>query len=89
PSGRWRTTGSRTAPRSTTSAAEAARGPALAPDATVSEAIEAVARSGDPARVMDHGRCLGVVDSAALLGVVAGADTPASGAPDGPRGEAA
>ncbi|KPI07942.1 glycine betaine/L-proline ABC transporter ATP-binding protein [Streptomyces mirabilis] len=71
------------------SAAEAARGPALAPDATVSEAIEAVARSGDPARVMDHGRCLGVVDSAALLGVVAGADTPATGAPDGPRGEAA
>ncbi len=45
--------------------------------------------SGDPARVMDHGRCLGVVDSAALLGVVAGADTPATGAPHGPRGEAA
>ncbi|MER5344209.1 quaternary amine ABC transporter ATP-binding protein [Streptomyces mirabilis] len=71
------------------SAAEAARGPALKPDATVSEAIEAVARSGDPARVMDQGRCVGVVDSAALLGVVAGADTPAAGAPDGPRKEVA
>ncbi|MFE6177402.1 glycine betaine/L-proline ABC transporter ATP-binding protein [Streptomyces sp. NPDC056464] len=54
------------------SADEAGNGPALAPDATVSEAIEAVARSGAPARVMDAGRCLGVVDHERLLGVVAG-----------------
>ncbi|GAA4068253.1 glycine betaine/L-proline ABC transporter ATP-binding protein [Streptomyces shaanxiensis] len=54
------------------SADEAGNGPALAPDATVSEAIEAVARSGAPARVMEGGRCLGVVDHERLLGVVAG-----------------
>ncbi|WP_405830257.1 glycine betaine/L-proline ABC transporter ATP-binding protein [Streptomyces sp. NBC_01176] len=59
------------------SADEAARGPAVTPETTVSQAIEAVARSGDPARVMDKGRCLGVVDSAALLGVVAGTDSAA------------
>jgi glycine betaine/proline transport system ATP-binding protein len=51
---------------------EAGHGPAVAPDATVSEAIEAVARSGGPARVMEHGRCLGVVDEQRLLSVVAG-----------------
>ncbi|MFJ2396189.1 glycine betaine/L-proline ABC transporter ATP-binding protein [Streptomyces sp. NPDC087843] len=61
------------------SADEAARGPAVTPETTVSQAIEAVARSGDPARVMDNGRCLGVVDSAALLGVVAGTDSAARG----------
>ncbi|MEU5886642.1 glycine betaine/L-proline ABC transporter ATP-binding protein [Streptomyces sp. NPDC047461] len=54
------------------SAAEQGNGPAVAPDATVSEAIEAVARAGAPARVVDEGRCVGVVDSDALLGVVAG-----------------
>ncbi|MFD9190616.1 glycine betaine/L-proline ABC transporter ATP-binding protein [Streptomyces phaeochromogenes] len=54
------------------SAQEAGEGPALAPQATVSEAIEAVARTGQTARVVDRGRCLGVVDSDALLGVVAG-----------------
>ncbi|MEU9360385.1 betaine/proline/choline family ABC transporter ATP-binding protein [Streptomyces sp. NPDC048301] len=49
-------------------------GPAVRPEATVSEAIEAVARSGEPvARVMDHGKLLGVVDHACLLEVVAGA----------------
>ncbi|MFJ2177384.1 glycine betaine/L-proline ABC transporter ATP-binding protein [Streptomyces sp. NPDC087851] len=48
-------------------------GPALAPTATVSEAIEAVARSGEAtARVVDGGRLIGVVDHACLLGVVAG-----------------
>ncbi|MYX75680.1 ATP-binding cassette domain-containing protein, partial [Streptomyces sp. SID3915] len=48
-------------------------GPALRPDATVSEAIEAVVRSQQPtARVMDDGRLLGVVDHACLLDVVAG-----------------
>ncbi|MFD3541409.1 glycine betaine/L-proline ABC transporter ATP-binding protein [Streptomyces sp. NPDC058662] len=56
---------------------EADRGPALAPAATVVEAIEAVARSGGPARVVDQGRCLGVVDDAGLLAVVAG--LPAAG----------
>jgi glycine betaine/proline transport system ATP-binding protein len=54
------------------SAEEAGEGPAVTPEATVSEAIEAVARTGSPARVMDHGRCVGVVDSGALLEVVAG-----------------
>ncbi len=57
---------------------EVDRGPALAPGATVAEAIEAVARSGGPARVMDAGRCLGVVDHARLLDVVAGLDEPAT-----------
>ncbi|WP_254395720.1 glycine betaine/L-proline ABC transporter ATP-binding protein [Streptomyces sp. AC512_CC834] len=62
----------RTAMRPASSADEAGSGPALRPDATVSKAIEAVARAGSPARVMDDGRCLGVVDAEALLGVVAG-----------------
>ncbi|MEU6220379.1 glycine betaine/L-proline ABC transporter ATP-binding protein [Streptomyces sp. NPDC047022] len=53
-------------------AEEAAAGPAVSPDATVAEAIEAVARTGCAARVMDDGRCLGVVDHERLLGVVAG-----------------
>ncbi|MEU3980353.1 glycine betaine/L-proline ABC transporter ATP-binding protein [Streptomyces sp. NPDC026672] len=54
------------------SAAETGAGPAVRPDATVAEAIEAVARAGAPARVMDDGACLGVVDHERLLGVVAG-----------------
>ncbi|MBL1105721.1 glycine betaine/L-proline ABC transporter ATP-binding protein [Streptomyces sp. 5-8] len=49
-------------------------GPAVRPEATVAEAIKAVARAGEPARVMDEGRCLGVVDHGQLLGVVAGVD---------------
>ncbi|MFD6656581.1 MULTISPECIES: glycine betaine/L-proline ABC transporter ATP-binding protein [unclassified Streptomyces] len=62
-------------------AGESERGPAVRPDATVSEAIEAVSRSGDPAaRVMDAGRLVGVVDHACLLDVVAG--TTASVAPE-------
>ncbi|MFD3311010.1 glycine betaine/L-proline ABC transporter ATP-binding protein [Streptomyces sp. NPDC058694] len=65
------------------SAQEAGEGPALAPQATVSEAIEAVARTGQTARVVDRGRCLGVVDSDALLGVVAGTGGQFAGsAPD-------
>ncbi|MFI5754292.1 glycine betaine/L-proline ABC transporter ATP-binding protein [Streptomyces sp. NPDC051569] len=56
---------------------EADSGPALPPTATVSEAIEAVARTGDAAaRVVDHGRLVGVVDRACLLGVVAGTAGP-------------
>jgi glycine betaine/proline transport system ATP-binding protein len=66
----------RTAMRPATSSDEAGTGPALRPDATVSEAIEAVARAGSAARVMDDGRCLGVVDADALLGVVAGTAAP-------------
>ncbi|UFR02755.1 glycine betaine/L-proline ABC transporter ATP-binding protein [Streptomyces sp. Go40/10] len=61
------------------SADEMGSGPAVRPEATVAEAIEAVARSGAPARVMDEGRCLGVVDHEQLLGVVAGVDAAATG----------
>ncbi|WP_432161735.1 quaternary amine ABC transporter ATP-binding protein [Streptomyces tendae] len=68
----------RTAMRPATSADEAGTGPAIRPEATVSEAIEAVARAGSPARVMTDGRCLGVVDATDLLSVVAGTD-PAAG----------
>jgi glycine betaine/proline transport system ATP-binding protein len=71
------------------SAEETATGPAVSPNATVSQAIEAVARAGTPARVVDKGRCVGVVDSDALLGVVAGTrpdDSVAAGAE--PRKEA-
>jgi glycine betaine/proline transport system ATP-binding protein len=78
----------RTAMR-TASTEEAGNGPAVSPNATVSQAIEAVARAGTPARVVDKGRCVGVVDSDALLGVVAGtqpSDTVAAGAE--PRKEA-
>ncbi|WP_306340727.1 glycine betaine/L-proline ABC transporter ATP-binding protein [Streptomyces sp. AS13] len=72
-------------------AGESERGPAVRPDATVAEAIEAVSRSGDPAaRVMDAGRLVGVVDRACLLDVVAGTaepavTAPATDAPDGRR----
>ncbi|MEV0961142.1 glycine betaine/L-proline ABC transporter ATP-binding protein [Streptomyces sp. NPDC049910] len=62
----------RTAMRPADGATETENGPAVAPGATVSEAIEAVARSGGPVRVVEGGRCLGVVDHAALLAVVAG-----------------
>jgi glycine betaine/proline transport system ATP-binding protein len=58
-------------------AEEAGAGPALAPTATVHEAIEAVARCGQSARVVEDGRCLGVVDQSVLLGVVAGVPAPA------------
>ncbi|MFJ2948411.1 glycine betaine/L-proline ABC transporter ATP-binding protein [Streptomyces sp. NPDC087226] len=71
----------RTAMRPPTSAEEAATGPAIRPEATVSEAIEAVARAGTPARVMAEGRCLGVVDAGTLLDVVAGTTTPAGSPP--------
>lgn len=58
-------------------AGEAESGPALRPGATVSEAIEAVARSGEPvARVMSGGKLIGVVDHECLLGVVAGTEAP-------------
>ncbi|MEU8681526.1 glycine betaine/L-proline ABC transporter ATP-binding protein [Streptomyces sp. NPDC048611] len=55
---------------------EADQGPALSPDTLISDAIEAVARSGGAARVVDGKRCLGIVDSAGLLNVVARLDSP-------------
>ncbi|MFI9210037.1 glycine betaine/L-proline ABC transporter ATP-binding protein, partial [Streptomyces sp. NPDC053253] len=51
-------------------------GPALDPSATVHEAIEAVARTGANARIVEDGRCLGVVDHVGLLGVGGGGAAP-------------
>ncbi|WP_030254175.1 quaternary amine ABC transporter ATP-binding protein [Streptomyces violens] len=56
---------------------EADEGAALAPDTLISDAIEAVARSGGAARVVEDGRCLGIVDHACLLNVVARLDEAA------------
>ncbi|MFH8568893.1 glycine betaine/L-proline ABC transporter ATP-binding protein [Streptomyces sp. NPDC017993] len=58
---------------------EADEGPALTPDTLISDAIEAVVRSGGAARVVDNGRCLGIVDHACLLNVVARIDRPQPG----------
>ncbi|MCW7988792.1 betaine/proline/choline family ABC transporter ATP-binding protein [Streptomyces sp. SID8375] len=55
---------------------EADQGPALSPDTLISDAIEAVVRSGGAARVVDGKRCLGIVDHACLLNVVARLDGP-------------
>ncbi|MFI2257744.1 glycine betaine/L-proline ABC transporter ATP-binding protein [Streptomyces tubercidicus] len=55
---------------------EADQGPALSPDTLISDAIETVARSGGAARVVDGERCLGIVDHACLLNVVARLDSP-------------
>ncbi|MFD4260947.1 glycine betaine/L-proline ABC transporter ATP-binding protein [Streptomyces sp. NPDC058534] len=83
----------RTAMRPASSSDEAGTGPAIRPEATVSEAIEAVARAGSPARVMSDGRCLGVVDAETLLSVVAGtaevATAAAGTAPAAAAGEPA
>ncbi|MFF0832038.1 MULTISPECIES: glycine betaine/L-proline ABC transporter ATP-binding protein [unclassified Streptomyces] len=72
---------------------EAGHGPAVRPEATVAEAIEAVARAGAPARVMNDGKCLGVVGHEQLLNVVAGTGAAPAGAgaadPAGPVGSAA
>ncbi|WP_419997318.1 quaternary amine ABC transporter ATP-binding protein [Streptomyces boninensis] len=59
---------------------EAGTGVSLPPETLVSEAIEAVARSGEHARVMDGGKVLGVVDHERLLGVVAGLPAEAAAA---------
>lgn len=61
---------------------EADSGVALSPDTVVAEAIEAVARSGEPARVVEDGRTLGVVDELQLLSVVAGLDSSGSAPAD-------
>ncbi|MFG2862936.1 glycine betaine/L-proline ABC transporter ATP-binding protein [Streptomyces sioyaensis] len=58
---------------------EADQGPALSPDTLISEAIEAVARSGGAVRIVDDGRCVGIVDHACLLNVVARVDGPQHG----------
>ncbi|RXS68392.1 ATP-binding cassette domain-containing protein [Streptomyces sp. TM32] len=58
---------------------EADQGPALGPDTLISDAIEAVARSGGAVRVVDDGRCVGIVDHACLLNVVARVDGPQHG----------
>ena len=63
----------RTAMRAPGEAGEA-DGPAVGPEATVAEAIDVVAGTGVPARVVEDGRCVGVVDADTLLGVVAKAD---------------
>ncbi|ARZ68331.1 glycine betaine/L-proline ABC transporter ATP-binding protein [Streptomyces sp. HU2014] len=55
-------------------AGEADTGEALDPTTTVADAIGTVARTGTAARVVDGGRCIGVVDHRGLLGVVAGLD---------------
>ncbi|MFI1737862.1 glycine betaine/L-proline ABC transporter ATP-binding protein [Streptomyces sioyaensis] len=58
---------------------EADQGPALGPDTLISDAIEAVARSGGAVRIVDDGRCVGIVDHACLLNVVARVDGPQHG----------
>ncbi|WP_330174028.1 glycine betaine/L-proline ABC transporter ATP-binding protein [Streptomyces sp. NBC_01498] len=55
-------------------AGEDVAGVALPPDTLVSGAIEAVARSGAPCRVVENGRTLGLVGYPELLAVVAGLD---------------
>ncbi|MEU7195778.1 betaine/proline/choline family ABC transporter ATP-binding protein [Streptomyces xinghaiensis] len=51
---------------------EGRSGETVAPDTTVAEAVGTVARSGAPVRVMEDGRCLGVVDAGCLLAAIAG-----------------
>ncbi|MEV6793035.1 glycine betaine/L-proline ABC transporter ATP-binding protein [Streptomyces sp. NPDC051320] len=53
---------------------EAAEGESVGPGTLISDAIEVVVRSGGAVRVVDGGRCLGIVDHACLLGVVARLD---------------
>ncbi len=57
------------------SGGEADSGASVSATTLVSEAIEAVARTGGPVRVVEGGRCLGIVDHQALLAVVAGVST--------------
>ncbi len=65
----------RTAMRPASPAEQDAAGLTVAPDTTVSEAIETVA-TASPARVVDEGACVGVVDAESLLNVVAGHPAP-------------
>ncbi|MEU0655359.1 quaternary amine ABC transporter ATP-binding protein [Streptomyces albogriseolus] len=70
----------RTAMRPASPAERTATGPTVAPGTTVSDAIETVAAAGAPARVLDEGECVGVVDAETLLHVVAGHPTPSEAA---------
>ncbi|MFB8780517.1 glycine betaine/L-proline ABC transporter ATP-binding protein [Streptomyces albogriseolus] len=70
----------RTAMRPASPAERTATGPTVAPGTTVSEAIETVAAAGAPARVLDEGECVGVVDAETLLHVVAGHSAPSDAA---------
>ncbi len=85
----------RTAMRPASPAERTATGPTVTPDTTVSQAITTVSREGAPARVLDAGACVGVVDAETLLNVVAGhpttapADTPAAPSVDVSAVEAA
>ncbi|MFJ4747752.1 quaternary amine ABC transporter ATP-binding protein [Streptomyces albogriseolus] len=79
----------RTAMRPASPAERTATGPTVAPGTTVSEAIETVAGAGAPARVLDEGECVGVVDAETLLHVVAGHPTPSDAAEPGTSGPAA
>ncbi len=85
----------RTAMRPASPAERTATGPTITPDTTVSQAITTVSREGAPARVLDAGACVGVVDAETLLNVVAGhpttapADTPAALSADASAVEAA
>ncbi|NJQ03755.1 quaternary amine ABC transporter ATP-binding protein [Streptomyces zingiberis] len=63
---------------------EAGTGTSVAPDAVLTEAIDAVARTGEPVRVMDGAELLGVVGYQELLSVVARLDGPGEGR-DGAR----
>ncbi len=84
----------RTAMRPASPAERTATGPTVTPDTTVSQAITTVSRAGAPARVLDAGACVGVVDAKTLLNVVAGhptttpADTPAALSADASADEA-
>src|SRR5690349_1858809 len=69
----------RTAMRPASPAEQSATGPVVAPDATVSEAIETVSTAGAPARVLEAGACVGMVDAETLLNVVAGTDPARAG----------
>ncbi|MEV8331739.1 glycine betaine/L-proline ABC transporter ATP-binding protein [Streptomyces niveus] len=60
---------------------EGESGVALKPETLVSDAIEAVARSGAYCRVVENGRTLGVVGYEELLAVVAGLDDEAEPEP--------
>jgi glycine betaine/proline transport system ATP-binding protein len=62
--------------------ADAGSGAAVGPDTLVFDAIEAVARTGEPARVMEGNKLLGVVGHEELLSVVARLDDAADGRGD-------
>ncbi|MDT0380483.1 glycine betaine/L-proline ABC transporter ATP-binding protein [Streptomyces sp. DSM 42041] len=72
----------RSAMRPADGADSAGSGAAVGPDTLVSDAIEAVARTGEPVRVMDGTKLLGVVGHEELLSVVARLDDAGEGRND-------